>query len=613
MKAGLFVISLFDRHVSAVTIAGDRSVRKVRQGGGLKRQPKAWSAPTLALAAGLAIMFAMMIAAGYSRGFDNRISPNEWGRFVYALASALTKTVYGYDGYVILPPVKTTLQSGGLTNQPDILARAATSFPDNFHDKTLIDNAIKQASKLTIPGPTPELPNGPHNVKGIGGDDLGFVTFVTLSFSLFSHSVEAFYPTFLVIFGVSLFLFWCAFRNEPAYISILLLVCVVFYTLFVSPLFPGDPRILGPDTAWTTPATPHFLSTLAAVPLLHILAVSSRGLRPSLLQAACLVGQALILYFVIRIRFSAVWVLAPLLLVTTIAFLRLFRDNREQNGHFDFAALRTLSSWNLRAASTPLASLLARMPYWARRGWPAMVVLGTLLAAHIKFETEVHPIYRQGTYLRHHALWHELYYGLQQHPQWHSQHGEAHRINGDVWTGDQQPIAAILKYLDAHPEIDRRGLFDPEGSLYWGAIETYSRLVFFDFVRNNPRFVFETLVAKLRSLLTVLGATLGWTIGSLSVPGLALLLVSSLCAFWVMLSNLQSPSFRRYIAMLCMCAPLSWLPNLVAIVGWELMADAILFWLLLALVLPTYLAANLGCYSVKTIFPAVRARARHRP
>jgi hypothetical protein len=135
----------------------------------LKRQQKSWPVSTLVLTAGLVIMFAMMIAAGYSRGFDNRISPNEWGRFVYALASALTKTVYGYDGYVILPPVKTTLQSGGLTSQSDILGRAGTSFPDNFHDKTLIDNAIKQASKLTISGPAPGSPNGAPNVKGIGG------------------------------------------------------------------------------------------------------------------------------------------------------------------------------------------------------------------------------------------------------------------------------------------------------------------------------------------------------------------------------------------------------------------------------------------------------------
>jgi hypothetical protein len=318
----------------------------------------------------------------------------------------------------------------------------------------------------------------------------------------------------------------------------------------------------------------------------------------------------LILYFVIRIRFSAVWVLAPLLLVATIAFLRLFRDNRERNRHLDFAALSMPSAWNMRAASSLLTSLLARMPHWARRGWPAMVVLGALLPAHIKFETEVHPIYREGAYLRQHALWHEVYYGLQQHPQWLSQYGEAHRINGEVWTGDRQPIAAILKYLDAHPEIDRRALFDPEGSLHWGAIETYSRLVFFDFVCNDPWFVVETLVAKLKSLLTLLEATLAWTVGSLSVPGLALLLISSLCAFCAMarLSEQQSPSFRRFVAMLCMCAPLSWVPNLVAIVGWELMADAIVFWLLLVLVLPAYLAANLGRYSVATIFPAVRNR-----
>src|SRR5262249_25066845 len=153
--------------------------------------------------------------------------------------------------------------------------------------------------------PRPELQYEEHNVRTSPGDDLGFVDFVLLSFSLFSKSAEAFYPTFLVIFCSSVFLYWCAFRHEPVYLAVLLLHCVVLYILFVSPLFPGSPGLIGHGSAWTTPATPHFLSTLAAVPLLHLVATISRPPRASLVQVACLIGQALILYFVIRIRLSA--------------------------------------------------------------------------------------------------------------------------------------------------------------------------------------------------------------------------------------------------------------------------------------------------------------------
>ena len=57
----------------------------------------------------------------------------------------------------------------------------------------------------------------------------------------------------------------------------LLLLCAVMYALLTSPLFPGKATLPGQGSAWTTPLSGHFLSTLALVPMLHVLARGSRG------------------------------------------------------------------------------------------------------------------------------------------------------------------------------------------------------------------------------------------------------------------------------------------------------------------------------------------------
>jgi hypothetical protein len=496
----------------------------------------------------LVVVLGLVISAGYSAGFDRRLAPNESGRWIFALGSALTNKVYGLGGYVSFEPVEAALQAGGLATDPDQF------LPDNFYDNILINKAIKQASNLSIRIPRAELQYEAHNVRANPGDDLGLVDFVLLSFSLFSPSVEAFYPTFLIIFCGSVFLYWCAFRGKPVYLAILLLQCIVLYVLFVSPLFPGIPAT-GHGSAWTTPATPHFLSTLAIVPLLHVLAAISRQQQASLMQVGCLIGQALILYFVIRIRLSAVWAVGPLLVAAMLVVLRPRKDIPKLG--------------------------------WVLHCWPVLLVLAVLVGAHLKFEADLHPLYSGEQRLRHHSIWHEIYYGLQQHPQWIAKYGNAHKINDKIAMGDEQPIVAIFRILDAHPEIDRSEIFDTSGNMYWGAIEKYSRRALIEFVREDPWFFVENLAYKLIGLLRTLKWILFLTISSLSLSEVALVVVGIVGAALATanLSDYETRSYRRFLALLCICVPFSWLPNLCAIVGWELMADAIVLLLLVTFTL----------------------------
>src|SRR5262249_18829702 len=83
-------------------------------------------APTAALV----VVLGLVISAGYSAGFDRRLAPNESGRWIFALGSALTNKVYGLGGYVSVEPVEAALQAGGLTTDPDQFARIGSTLPD---------------------------------------------------------------------------------------------------------------------------------------------------------------------------------------------------------------------------------------------------------------------------------------------------------------------------------------------------------------------------------------------------------------------------------------------------------------------------------------------------
>jgi hypothetical protein len=205
----------------------------------------------------------------------------------------------------------------------------------------------------------------------------------------------------------------------------------------------------------------------------------------------------------------------------------------------------------------------------------------------------LHPVYQQGNNLTRHAFWPEVFYGLESHPQWAEKYASMYLIGGKTAIGDELPVAAVLRYLDLHPEIDRSQLLDRVGNLYWGAIEHYSMLALWDFIRNDPWFLVECFGYKLNAMLSVLKAMPGLVFGSfsvLTVSSIALLVISAAYAL-VAGSVKQTASFRLYVVLVGLCVPASWLPNILTLVGWELMADAIVSWFLFLSLLFALLAS----------------------
>src|SRR5215208_56987 len=121
----------------------------------------------------------------------------------------------------------------------------------------------------------------------------------------------------------------------------------------------------------------------------------------------------------------------------------IFVQPRNDPRHYNSAPRE--SAW---AVSSFLRSLGERFPERAAACWPSLLVLLIAIGIHNVFQSQLHPVYHNGNNLTRHVFWTEVYYGLQSHPQWSTKYASTHLIKGEIATGDDVPMAAVLMYLD---------------------------------------------------------------------------------------------------------------------------------------------------------------------
>ena len=87
----------------------------------------------------------------------------------------------------------------------------------------------------------------------------------------------------------------------------------------------------------------------------------------------------------------------------------------------------------------------------------------------------LHPSYKEGGWLQHHAIWHSIYFSLQYHPAFVEKYGAAHY----GMTGDAMPVGAALAYIKEHPEQDKPEIYLAPGALKYSEMERLSKLALF--------------------------------------------------------------------------------------------------------------------------------------
>ena len=261
----------------------------------------------------------------------------------------------------------------------------------------------------------------------------------------------------LVLYGIG---HWRSVGATAAVVAVILALYVVVCADIVnflgsSELFSSAPGIDVKD--------PQFLGTIAAIPLLHVIVMWTRPrYRLGLLDYFVVAMQAAIFAFALQIRSPVVWaVLALSAFWLTIGALALRRGR----------SLRSLCEWR-QSRSAP-------MP---------VTVLAVLLSAQLLAAATLHPLYRVQGDVPRHTFWQGLLTSLQLNPEW----GAKYLPSVDNYTGDMMPEEAARVAIMKLPPEERKQYLRGDGWPRRTALEKFTRLAFFDFLRSDPKFVAHT-------------------------------------------------------------------------------------------------------------------------
>jgi hypothetical protein len=404
------------------------------------------------------LIFGATFRAGIDRGMDQMVTWEGYGRILNAISAVMTEQRFRQGGYALSDCIHNELERRGLTSDHEITKRIGVSFPQNlrapFLDKVLEDME-HDLSKL--PDQCAQA------IRGLGADDVGYVDFAKLAFYLFGAHIRAFYYLFFLIYGLTLFVALIERHRDPMGQIILLSAAGLVYVS----CYYSNFLLLAEPSGSGNMVNPRFMPVLALIPGIHLLLILVDKAAPNWWRVAIVLFQSSVIFFAIHIRASAIWWIPVLLLAAVVLFLLTLKGGKGRP-----------EGWRAKA----YRGLVAQ--------WPALVSIVVILGSLQLVVWSLHPIYREGGWLSYHAVWHSIYYSLQFHPNYVEKYSAYHEGKEE----DEMPIAGALAYLKEHPEEDKPELFITGRSLKYSAMERLVRLAFFEFLRRDPWFVFETFV-----------------------------------------------------------------------------------------------------------------------
>jgi hypothetical protein len=399
----------------------------------------------------------------FEKNLVNTLTQQGWTRELYAISAAITKMRFGIGGSAVDKRIFTSLVVAGIAQHP--AAELNVQFPDNLRDAKLLQSALRRAQTIDLPPPAPADANGAYSdLMGFSGEDTGLGTYTYLAFRLFGVNIPALTYLYFVIVTISLVLYgighWRSVGAMAAVVAVTLALYVVVCADIVnflgsSKLFSNAPGIDLKD--------PRFLGTIAAIPLLHVIVMWTRpSYRLGRLDYVVVVLQAAIFAFALQIRSPVVWaVLALSAFWLAIGVLGL-RRGRTPRSLFDWRQSRS-----------------APMP---------IIVLAVLFSAQLLAAVTLHPLYRAQGDVPRHTFWQGMLTSLQLNPEW----GVKYLPSVDNYTGDMMPEEVARVAIMKLPPEERQQYLRGDGWPRRTALEKFTRLAFFGFLRSDPKFVAHT-------------------------------------------------------------------------------------------------------------------------
>ena len=494
----------------------------------------------------------------FEKNLVSTLTQQGWTRELYGISAALTKMRFGIGGSAVDRRIFTTLMGAGFAlNPPPALN---VRFPDNLRDAKLLQSALVQAQTIDLPPPAPADVNGDYSdLMGFAGEDIGLGSYNYLAFRVFGVNVPALTYLYFVIVTISLVLYgighWRSVGAMAAVVAVTLALYVVACADFVN--------FLGSLGAGIDLKDPRFLGTIAAVPLLHVIVMGTRPrYRLGPLDYGVVALQAAIFAFALQIRSPVVWAVLALLVFWLMIGVLALRRGR---------SLRSLWDWRRsRSALIPIT------------------VLTVLGSAQLLAASTLHPLYHAQGDVPRHMFWQGLLSSLQLNPEW----SVKYLASVDNYTDDMMPEAAARIAIMKLPPEERQQYLRGDGWPRRTALEKFTRLAFFDILRNDPKFVAHTFfidkpIRVWQSERKFFGRLFsGLPIWNALMPAAAVLFLVILVAW-----NADAlATLRPTAGVLPLFIVVAWLPNWLVLQNPMVMIDNFV-WIVVFLVLSLVIAA----------------------
>jgi hypothetical protein len=525
------------------------------------RDSNAWLASCSAFAVALLLLGAILWTL-FEKNLVSTMTQQGWTRELYGISAALTKLRFGIGGSAIDQRLFATLMGSGLTSEPD--PALGVRYPDNLRDAKLQQSALLQAQTIDLPPPAPANAKGDYvDLIGFSGEDIGLGTYNYLAFRIFGVNIPALTYLYFVITTASLVLYsighWRSVGAMAAVVAVTLALYVVVCADFVN--FVGSSKLFGGPGIDVK--DPRFLGTIAAIPLLHMIVMWTRpGYRLGPLDYGVVALQAAIFAFALQIRSPVVWAVLALSAFWLMSGVLALRRG---------GSLRSLCDWRQsRSALVPVT------------------VLAVLLSAQLLAAVTLHPLYRAQGDVPRHMFWQGLLSSLQLEPEW----GKKYGASVDNYTDDMMPEAAARIAIMRLPPEERQQYLRRDGWPKRTALEKFTRLAFFDFLRSDPKFVAHTFfidkpARAWRSEQQFFGGLFsGLPIWNALIPAAAVLFLVGLVAW-------NADAFRTLLptaGVIPLFIVVAWLPNWLVTLNPMVMIDNFV-WIVVFLVLLRVIAA----------------------
>ena len=420
------------------------------------RQLGNWA--TTALMVMVVLLWGATFRAGVEKNLVGTLNAQEWGRYLFAFGATLTQSRFGIGGYVIDGPIEQKLQSEGLTDNPEVLKRLGSKFPDNLHDSRIMQNALERANDFDVAAPPP---GDYQRLRGSVGDDVGIATFTSFAFRLFGLKVSSLYYTYFSLLGVAIFFFLLGHYRSPGALTCLALMMLAIYLLVIS-------NLMNQTIVTISIKDPRFFGTIAAIAALHLLLVWNREDYPlRIVDYVAVAGQALMFAFALHIRWPSSWLVLSLC-----------------------GSWIMLCLWQIRGILRKRGKLnrCQRIRYFLFGAIFFLIIGAGVIATNMT----AHPLYRiDGDVLRH-PFWHHMIGSLEANPEWWTKYFPT--VNGV--SGDSMPAEIAKQEIAKLPPDQRPQYLMRIGYPSPQAIAFFARKRFFQILRADPWFVIRTFAIE---------------------------------------------------------------------------------------------------------------------